>query len=333
MPHQNSPPNIAVVIQESDIGARLLADPPSGVKIIECTDHDTRLDRLTQADALITESWAPVPNQAPNLQWIQLLSVGYDHLDQAVLSHPGWSITHGGGASAVPIAEWCVGMMLRFAHRFDDIANYQRHRSWWSDRIRDMTSTTLRNAVVGILGYGAIGQEVARQCAVLGMQVHASLGRHGKKRADTFAVAGTGDPNGKVPVQWFAMDQFAEAVGAFDYLVLSLRSTAATENIINKNILGRCKNTAILINPARGDLIDDTALTCALSQGQIGGAALDVFRIEPLPSDSPLYGTPNIVISPHCSPESAFFRHQLDACIRQNIGRFASGKPLVNLIQ
>ncbi len=299
-------------------------------QVIDATSPSHRYEICQTADILVTESWLPSLSESPQLKYIQLLSVGYEHIDFASLP-PDWIVTHSGGASAVPIAEWCLGMMLYFSHRFADINNYQRARSWYSNRISDMTSQTLRNKTVGIIGYGAIGRELARQCKSMGMAIHATLGRSGKAQPPAYRTQSTGDPDGQLPEEWFSLSELKSVIHKFDFIVLGLRDSDNTKNLIDEAMLKRCRPDSVLINPSRGAVVDENALVQALHAGTIAGAALDVFKTEPLPATSLLYDAPNIVISPHCSPESKFFRDEQVNCMATNIFRFADNLPLINV--
>jgi phosphoglycerate dehydrogenase-like enzyme len=310
---------------------RLIPSLVENVKLVEIGEGEN-IDLLNELDGLVTSNWFPRETLVPKLQWIHVLSAGVDHVPAWILDHPRWKLTHGSGPGAVPIAEWCLGMMLFHAHRFGDILAYQAQRSWYQDRVKDMTCSVLRNATVGILGYGIIGRELARLCHAFGMKIHASLGRKGKIQNASYITPGTGDSEGILPESWFSLADFQKVAPQFDFIVLGLRVTPATRHIINAETLERFKPTSFLINPARGALIDESALIEALKNKQLGGAALDVYSVEPLGQDDPLRDAPNIILSPHCSPESNFYRQEMILCIQDNIQRFASNHPLLNVI-
>jgi phosphoglycerate dehydrogenase-like enzyme len=212
------------------------------------------------------------------------------------------------------------------------IQRYQAERGWYSDRVKDMTASALRGQSVGIIGYGALGREVARLCSAMGMNIIASLGRRGKLQPPTYTTPGTGDPEGQLPQRWFAMSELDDVLPLMDFVVLGLRVAPQTRHIINDRTLRCFKNSAVLINPSRGALVDESALIPALKSGALAGAALDVFETEPLPADHPLRDAPNVIISPHCSPESLFYREELVRLVAQNLERFAAGEPLLNMV-
>ncbi|HEX7009399.1 MAG TPA: D-2-hydroxyacid dehydrogenase [Phycisphaeraceae bacterium] len=327
------PTRVAVIDkEESNLAEQLAGRLGPAVQVLDATAHQVRDEYVREAQVLVTEAWLPEPAAAPRLQMIQLISAGYEHLDPAWLRSAPWPVAHAAGAAAVPIAEWCLGMMLHFGHRLDDLLARQRARAWPTDRIRQMSARVLHGRVVGIAGYGAVGRQVARLCQAMGMRICASLGRCGKAQRLTYTTPGTGDPEGRLPDHWFHLDALADVVGQLDYLILGLRHTPQTHGLINRHLLSRCKPGMVLINPARGGLINEADLIEALRSRRLGGAALDTFEHEPLPAQSPLWDAPNVVISPHCAPESDFFRSELVRCIAENVMRHIEGRPLLNLI-
>ncbi len=317
----------------TEMVAKLKSMVPTGVRVIDCTEESVRDENRSILNGLVTQSWFPVPDEFPLLRWVHVLSSGYDHVHSELIVLPQWTMTHGGGAGVVPMAEWCLGMMLAWAHRFTDIARYQASRSWYNDRVTDMTASVLRGKTVGILGYGAVARETARLCRALGMTVVASKGRQGSRQTSTYTTPETGDPQGLVPHHWFDLDDWPQMVGDWDYVLLGLRATEQTRHLIDSIFLKKLKSTAVLVNFSRGELVDETALINALKSGELGGAILDVFQNEPLSPTDPLRGAPNIILSPHCSPESDYYREQMLLCIVNNVARLIAGKPLVNQME
>jgi phosphoglycerate dehydrogenase-like enzyme len=308
---------------------RLRALLPQGFHWIGA-DHITA--DVQHADVLVTQKLFPEAHQLPKARWVHMLSAGTEHVPPRITQSSQWVVTHGGGAAVVPVAEWCILMMLHFAHRMKRIQRYQTERGWYSDRVKDMSGSVLRGQSVGVIGYGALGREVARLCSAMGMNVIASLGRRGKVQPPTYTTPGTGDPEGQIPERCFAMSELADVLPLMDFVVLGLRVAPQTRDIINDRTLRCFKKSAVLINPSRGALVDESALIEALNSGALAGAALDVFETEPLPADHPLRDAPNVIISPHCSPESQFYREELVRLVAQNLMRFAANEPLLNVV-
>ena len=287
---------------------------------------------MRTAEVLVTSILFPSADQLPRVRWVHLLSSGTEHVPDHITRCAQWAVTHGGGPSAVPIAEWCLLMMLYFARRLPTILDYQGRRAWFKNRVQEFTSTALRGQTVGIVGYGVLGREVGRLSKALGMKTFASLGRRGKTLGSSYQTSGTGDPDGTCVDEWFKLDQLGEVLPRMDFIVLCLRLAPETTGIINRDSLARVKPTAVLLNPSRGPLIDDAALIDALRSRRLAGAALDVFHEEPLPPDSPIRDAPNIIISPHCSAETQFFRDEMAQLIASNLLRFEKGAPLLNAL-
>lgn len=304
---------------------------PADVEFVMAEDQD-RMPSAGEVEVSIGY-WLTTEAEAPKLRWIHWPNAGVEDAPAHYLAGRQWQLTHGSGPAAVPIAEWTLASMLFFAHRFRKILQFEAERTWWStSRPAAFSGRVLRGSTVGIVGYGAVGRQVARLCKAFDMQVHASVQPPGIKQYPTYRTPGTGDPEGSIPDQWYACDDLEDVLPAWDYVVLCLRVTDATRYIINARTLRRFKPTAILINPARGELIDETALVGALQAGLLGGAALDVFETEPLPADHPLRDAPNVLISPHCSPETPFYQGEIVAAMRENLHRFLAGKPLLNAV-
>jgi phosphoglycerate dehydrogenase-like enzyme len=172
---------------------------------------------------------------------------------------------------------------------------------------------------VGIVGYGSIGEEVARLLAPFGCRVLATR-RHPER-----GTAAEG-------VELFGLDRLGELLAASDIVVVAAPLTEETAGLIGADQLTRMREDAWLINIARGRLIDELALRRALEAGWIGGAVLDVFSEEPLSPDSPLYGTPNIVITPHTSWASDRVIERTVDLFVDNLRRDAAGEPLRNVV-
>ena len=305
---------------------------PAGIELFSCAEAPSA-DRLGEIEGLISNAWLPEPGQMPRLRWVQTLNAGHENLPDALVSAPGVEVCHGSGPAAVPIAEWTLGAMLFFAHRFRRILIHERGRSWHKNRQAEMSASVLHGTTVGIVGYGAIGRQVGRLCHMLGMRVMATLGRAGKRQQLTYRTPGTGDPDGELPDRWVGFAELHDALADLDFIVLALRLDERTAWLVDDAFLSRCKPQAVLVNMARGGLVDELALARALAAGRIGGAALDVFNIEPLPADDPLRDVPNVLLSPHCSPESPFFQTEIRNMVAENLRRFAAGEPLLNVIR
>ena len=191
----------------------------------------------------------------------------------------------------------------------------QQADSQWESR----RSGELDGKTVGIVGLGAIGRETARRCRAFGMRVIAS------RRT---VPAGSDDPDCDILVPYSELGRLLEES---DYVVLSLPLTAETRGLIGAPELARMKATAFLLNVARGDVVDQPALTAALKAGTIAGAALDVTSPEPLPADSELWALPNLILTPHMSGNVEGYGHKAATVFVANLKRYVAGEPLEHL--
>src|SRR5580692_10459549 len=240
----------------------------------ELADADALVVRsAVQADAKLLES-------APNLRIIGRAGVGVDNIDTAAATHRGIVVMNTPGANAVAVAELTLGLMIAMARAIPR-ANASMHAAKWDKK--SLQGSELRGKTLGIVGLGRIGLEVARRAKAFGMDL---IGY------DPFIAPVIARENAVtlVPID--------EIFKSSDYLTLHVGLTTQTEGLINATSIKIMKPGIRIINCARGELIVDEALVEGLKSGQVGGAALDVFRSEPL-KDSPYFGLDNVLLSPH----------------------------------
>jgi phosphoglycerate dehydrogenase-like enzyme len=256
-----------------------------------------------------------VVSRAPRLRWIHSASTGVDRVSTPLVRERSLLVTNARGVFSRPIAEYVVMMSLAIARRLPQLLELQRERTWQPLRGRELAELT-----VGIIGYGSIGEEVARLLAPFGCRVLATR-RHPHR--------GAGDaPN----VELYALDQLGEVLRASDIVVVAAPLTDETAGLIGAEQLAEMREDAWLINIARGRLLDELALRRALESGWIGGAVLDVFSEEPLPADSPLYRTPNLIITPHTSWASDRVVERTVDLFVDNLRRHRAGEPMRNVV-
>ena len=260
----------------------------------EVKTHDQLPDglpaALADADALVVRSAVQVGDElmahAPKLRVIGRAGVGVDNIDAEAATRRGIVVMNTPGANAVAVAELTIGLMVALARKVP-AANATMHAGKWEKK--NLQGTELRAKTLGILGLGRVGLEVARRARGFGMEI---LG------ADPFVSAAVARENGiaLVPVE----ELFAKA----DYLTLHVGLTPQTTGIINAKTLAAMKKGVRIVNCARGELVCDADLAAALKSGQVAGAALDVFSVEP-PKDSPYFGLDNVILSPHIAGSTA----------------------------
>src|SRR5579863_4389029 len=239
---------------------------------------------LADADALVVRSAVQVDDalmeHAPKLRVIGRAGVGVDNIDADAATRRGIVVMNTPGANAVAVAELTIGLMLALARKLP-AANSTMHAGKWEKK--SLQGAELRGKTLGILGLGRIGLEVAKRARGFGLEIIGS---------DPFVSAAVARENGIVllPLE----ELFAKA----DYLTLHVGLTPQTHGVINAKNLAVMKKGVRIINCARGELVDDGALIEALKSGHVGGAALDVFTVEP-PKDSPYVEFDNVILTPH----------------------------------
>ena len=256
-----------------------------------------------------------VVSRSPRLRWIHSASAGVDRVTTAAVRERGLIVTNARGVFSRPIAEYVVMMSLAIARRLPQLLELQRERTWQPLRGRELSELT-----IGIVGYGSIGVEIAQLLQPFGCRIVATR-RHPER--------GTGDaPN----VELFGLGDLAEVLRLSDIVVVAAPLTDETAGLIGAEQLAEMREDAWLINIARGRLIDEIALRRALGSGWIGGAVLDVFSEEPLAPDSPLYDTPNLVITPHTSWASEKVAERTVDLFTDNLRAFRAGEPMRNQV-
>ena len=280
-------------------------------------------------EVLYTMRHFPGPEQAPHLRWIQLHNAGVNHmLDEPIMQAEDVEITTASGIHATPIAEYCVAMMLNFAFHLPAYRQLQTRSQWPQEKLPNQP---LRGQTLGIVGYGSIGRELARLADSLGMIVVASKrDLRQMTMREKYIEAGLGDDDAEVPTRLYPAEALASMVAVCDYVVLSLPLTDDTRHIINEEIFEAMKKSAVLINVARGAVVDEAALVSALAAEKIAGAALDVFEEEPLPETSPLWEMENVIITPHISGDTARYHEKAAALFAENLSRYINNEPLLN---
>jgi phosphoglycerate dehydrogenase-like enzyme len=190
----------------------------------------------------------------------------------------------------------------------------------------------LRGKTIGIIGYGSIGREIGRMARNgFGMRVLA-MRRAGSAPRARYVEPGVGDPQGHVPEGWYTPDELHSMLRSCDVVVLAMPLTEQTRGMIGEEELRAMKPGALLVNIARGELVDEHALVQALKENALGGAGLDAFAVEPLPRGSQLWHLENVIVSPHIAGATAMYDERAVNLFTENLRRFLTGMPLVNLV-
>ncbi|MCY4574140.1 MAG: D-2-hydroxyacid dehydrogenase [Gemmatimonadetes bacterium] len=273
---------------------------------------------------------AAVLDHGRRLEWVHSGAAGVAGSLHPTMLASDVHFTNSAGIHAAPMAETVMAMILHFARGLD-VAVRAQHEGRWSAPeywAADAPVTEVGASTVGIIGFGGIGREVARRAAAMGARV---IGvRRGGGDILTCIID---DEKYKLEYQIGSGRHVLDnTIGQSDFLVLTLPETAETRGIMTRERLFAMKPGAVLINVARGRLVDEDALLEALDSGRLRGAGLDVFHTEPLPADHPFYRHPRVLMTPHVSATTRRFWDRQTELITDNIGRFARGEPLRNLV-
>ena len=250
---------------------------------------------------------------ADRLRWVHTASAGVDNVLTPEVKQSDVVVTNSRGVFETPIAEYVTGLVLVTAKDMIGTWQRQQRREW---QHRDTHSVRRRVAVV--VGVGPIGRAVGRMLAGVGIRVR-GVGRSRR----------TADPDfGEVAPAEDLRSQVADA----DYVVLVAPLTEQTRGMVNRDVLAAMRETAMLVNVGRGELVVEDDLVAALREGEIAAAALDVFEKEPLPPDSPLWTMPQVLVSPHMAADTVGWRDDLAALFVDNLHRWCQGEPLGNVV-
>jgi phosphoglycerate dehydrogenase-like enzyme len=246
------------------------------------------------------------------IRWVHTGSAGVDHILTPAFLRSGAVLTNSAGVHAPSIAEWVALAILAMQKGLGGILANQGRRAWEKVERAELAGT---HAV--ILGAGRIASEVSRRLRPFSIAVTA-VSRSGKPdpRFDTVVSA----------------EKMRDVLAGADWLVVALPLTPATRSLINGEILSILPPRCRLINVARGEIVDQTALLAALKNGSLAGAALDVFEEEPLPEDSPFWTMENVIVLPHTTWRSPEVRARQLSLFEDNLGRFVRGEPLLNVV-
>jgi phosphoglycerate dehydrogenase-like enzyme len=266
-----------------------------------------------------------------DLELMQLSTVGYEHLRHLGLADRPVRVCNARGLFDTAIAEWNLEMMINLARDLRGMMRNQDRALWDRD---DRFHQEIRGRVVGLWGYGGIGRETARLAKAFGLTVHVLSRSAVGPRNDVYTLPGTGDPEGVLPDRIFAPDQDLDFLAGLDFLVLAMPRTQQTTGIVGARELHALPETAFLLNPSRGPIVQEEALLTALREGWIAGAALDTHFAYPLPPEHPLWRMPNVLLTPHISgsDRSRDFPPRLADLFVQNVERHLAGRPLLNLV-
>ena len=279
------------------------------------------LSAIESADVALASRLSPaMVEHAPRLRWVHSTAAAVGILPLKELAARSIAVTNSRGIQAAAMAEFVIGGLLVLGRRFHLMLAAQRERRWIQNELtRDAWPWSVRDRTMTIVGLGTTGQEVARRAHAFGMRV-IGVRRRVDQPKPPFVdrIAGT--------------NELDHALRGCDVLVVAAPFIAETDRLIGAERLAMLSPGAIVINVARGKIIDEAALIAALQNGHLGGAVLDVFEQEPLRPDSPLWTLPNVIISPHVSGVRPDHWDEVIDLFSENLQRFERGETLLNLV-
>lgn len=253
--------------------------------------------------------------QCKSLQWVHSLSAGLENSLFPELVASPLPMTNSRGVFARSLAEWVMLGCLYFDKLVPTLEALKAARDFRSIDVEELHGKTM-----GIVGYGRIGQLTAERAKAFGMKVIALRKRPELSHGD-HNIDGTYTP-----------EQLEKLMGESDFVVCAAPLTPDTEGLISARAIAAMKASAVFVNVGRGAVVDERALTVALQQKRIRGAALDVFETEPLPKESPLWDLDNVLISPHSADHTATWLNDAMELFLENFDRFVQGHPLKNVV-
>ncbi len=305
-----------------------------GAHIVEVAADGSAAAPLDDAQVLLrgaisTDTYDRLIARMPRLRWVHTVYAGVENVLTPLARERGLQITNARGVYSRPIAEYVVTMILAVCRHLPQLLELQHERTW-----QPLEAVEMRDVTVGVVGLGSIGRATAALAGALGCRVVA-LRRQLDLALEAAPSVIDADEQPGVPLRidrLYAPDELASLMEESDFVVLCLPLTPSTENLLDEAMLRHARPGAWVVNIARGRLVDEHALVRALREGRLGGAVLDAFRDEPLPPDSPLYRLPNVIVTPHTSWTSARVHARSLELFCDNLGRFARGEPLRNVV-
>jgi phosphoglycerate dehydrogenase-like enzyme len=293
----------------------------------------------------------PRPEQVPNLKYVQIFSAGSNHLHGDPLWKHEDDVTwcSASGVHGPIIAEYCVMAILALCHRYFSSVHYFQGTGCWPPNWPKPVppQRELYGQTIGIVGYGAIGRNTAKLLTgfnvdIITLNSTKKSTPEERRQKEEYTVPGTGDIPGDIPVRWYASTDPEEKKKFFeesDVVIVTAPYTPATKHLVDATALSRMKETSLIVNIARGELIDQDALIQVLQEKKIAGAALDVVTPEPYPSDGDLLkkfgGTDDrerLIMTPHVSGHTPDYNLRVVDILEQNLARMKKGEALLNVI-
>jgi len=332
------PLNAIQDMSSADVGSSKKATKPTvlvaeklgaaGIELLEkyanvecCYDMDSAqlLQKISLCDALIVRSGTQVTKEVfaaskGRLRVVGRAGVGIDNVDIPAATQNGCVVVNAPTANTVAAAEHGIALLCSFARNVPQANASMRSGKWERSKL---VGVSLVDKTLAVMGFGKVGSEVARRAQGLGMKVIAH---------DPYA------PAEKAKALGVELVDFDEAVVRGDFFSLHMPLTPSTDKMFNSDVFSKMKNNAVIINVARGGVIDDEALGEALDKGEVAGAALDVFAVEPPPAEHPLLGRQNVILTPHLGASTVEAQEGVAVEVAEAVITALKGEPATSAI-
>ena len=297
-----------------------ILDTFDGVTLTKANAKQGFGPEIEDAEALIlsgthygAEVAQDLKDRAKKLRWIQSAAIGVDYYAKFGIPD-GVTLTTAAGLKGGTVSEHAFSLLLSLMHGVQYLERYRAKKEWQNDIAR-ANITPLDGRTIAVIGYGSIGKEIGRKAKAFDMNV---IG---------VSRSGQGDANADQAV---TVDKMLDILPEADVVAVALPSNPESDHLLDAKAFQAMKPGAVFVNVGRGLTMDESALVGALQSGHLGGAGLDVFEVEPLPDDSPLWTMDNVIISPHVAGTSDRTYALFVDLVRKNIEHFQKGEPLLN---
>lgn len=301
--------------------AESIAGTRESLDVVTAATTEEVLERLPAADSLVVNPSSWDDRFLEGLQdgdWVQATSTGYAAFPIDEFEQRGVTFTNATGNYGTPVADHAFALMLGLARNVPGYVRSQKKREW--DRTTGSELIDLKGRTMTVVGMGDVGESVAQRGRAFEMTVYGT-----KRNPSTY--------DGCLPSEHvLPADELRTVIDETDVLVLTVPLTEATRHLIDAETLDSLPETALLINVARGPVVDQAALIDALRDGEIAGAGLDVFDPEPLPESSPLWDFEDVIVTPHVGGRTDRFVDRFVELYMDNYDRRQTGKPMRNVI-
>jgi len=295
---------------------------PEDWELVLVTSFDQLTDEMLDgADALIVSHHNPIDRSTMErlrgLKLVQQIGVGVDSIDLAAARELGVPVANVSKANDAAVAEWVIMAMIYIMRRIPEAVELAREEIAVVPEMIARGNFELRSRRLGIIGFGAIARELAVRASAMGM----SLACHD--------IAEVSEEERRLGVERLSLD---DLLASSDVVSIHVPLTGSTRNLIGADELARMRPGSYLINASRGGIVDEAALSAALADGHLAGAAVDVFEVEPMRSDNPLIGAPNVLLTPHIAGATTDSVNYMVRMAFENCGRVAAGGEPVDIV-